>query len=364
MKSELWKSLDAAAVGRVEAHIRERVGELERERSVSKWQADRERWAKLAVGNYEERTDGIFAKKNKHLPLTQMVARFLRAKLCKDIFGSRPWFSARPHGAADAALADGLQRHLGWKLRECGYEQVGRAAVETALDLGEAFLKATWEKRIVHRTDRDLVLVDSAGGDVVLGGDGEPIRVGDAREPAIDPATGQPSGMVLVRGVPIDEPRSVWEEREIEVREVLRSGLAVDLVPHADLLWPLGVARLRDADMVAHTVTMPASALVQMLDPDGTDDELRADILAIVPGSARARSAARVGEGLLAVQDESPAPANSALSPSTTELTVREVYFEFDPHGDGQVSRLFAVWSVDADRLLDLRYLSEVSPNA
>ena len=117
-----------------------------------------------------------FDRINETLGIIQSVRRFLVARVCKDLFGSRPYFYVQPEGAVDQDLALKLQEHADWKLRLADYTTRMKEAVGIALDLGECPIKTTWETEIDHlRTDRDAAH-DKKTGEPVLTADGDTHR--------------------------------------------------------------------------------------------------------------------------------------------------------------------------------------------
>ena len=120
------------------------------EQECQEWYLRRERYERVAAGclDFRKSHNGvcltIFDKINETLGIVQGVRRFLLARVCKDLFGSAPFFYVKPEGPADAALALKLQKHVDWKLRLADYRNKIKEAVGIALDLGECPVKTTW----------------------------------------------------------------------------------------------------------------------------------------------------------------------------------------------------------------------------
>jgi hypothetical protein len=101
-------------------------------------------WRRSAA-NRNSGPHSIFSRQNDSLNLVGAFAEFFTAHAQNDLFGSSPWFSTKPQGRADKALADHLAAHAAWKLRPTGLTDAYREAASLAAVLGTCFTKKTWE---------------------------------------------------------------------------------------------------------------------------------------------------------------------------------------------------------------------------
>lgn len=101
-------------------------------------------WRRSAA-NRNSGPHSIFSRQNDSLNLVGAFSEFFTAHAQNDLFGSSPWFTTKPQGRADKALADHIAAHAAWKLRPTGLTEAYREAVSLASVLGTCFTKKTWE---------------------------------------------------------------------------------------------------------------------------------------------------------------------------------------------------------------------------
>lgn len=157
-----------------------RVGELFSALQGSKYWANRERFERRAADDYSDRLSGsddpreqsIFDDRNSTLRPVATVNAFLEARLSRDFFGSAPWFSVKPQGPLDVALAKQIEPYGRFKLNEAKFAERGRDGIKTTLDLGDCPMMVTYEVRTDESEEPRVVLVNVRTGEAVADRDG------------------------------------------------------------------------------------------------------------------------------------------------------------------------------------------------
>jgi len=317
LTTEQYEKLIAAACARRK--------EIIAAQDCQEWTTRRERYERIAAGDHWYRLSAngyagavpggggipqIFDRINETLGIIQSVRRFLVARVCKDLFGSRPYFYVQPEGAVDQDLALKLQDHADWKLRLADYTTRMKEAVGIALDLGECPIKTTWEKE-TDVSERLATLLthkggqgDSRGparrpwrnGDNVNGGQGDtgmaaapgslagqPVLTADgdtiedsdettggdqATDEQGNPVMGEdgqpvmnPISFVKAPEIQLDPAKHEWREHFVEEQTVLYQGLNISACYWRDVHWPINAPSLAKADFVSHTFDCRWSAL-------------------------------------------------------------------------------------------------------
>lgn len=356
-----------------------RVDDLESDLQGSEWWHERERFERRAASDFRDRlsaenaTDSdrkIFDRSNKSLQTVRAINRFLEARLYKDLFGAKPWFSVKPQGRMDTVLANQIQPHAAYKIREAKWDEIAKQIIKVTLDLGECPFIVT------HKTDIDahkrlaLVLVDRQTGEPVIGPDGEPITDETPSEPVhlADPD----GGMVMdTTGTPVETVQfaeNLWldpnlhEWRELPIDEVTRlyHGPEVSLIHWRDLIWPVNVPCLQQADMVARRYKRRLSELRAKYDPEDESDELREIFLELenVRGERETEASLAKDE-----HGEPDVPENL----DDPELDCLECYWDTiieDDDGRTRSVRLFMVIHEGTRRCLWIDYRAHVCPRA
>lgn len=278
-----------------------KLSDIRSQREGSEWYQEREKFERIAASDFSHRrTDDIeaqtiFDKSNQSLQIVRSVRRYLCARVSKDIFGSSPWFSVKPQGTMDQALAEQIQPHAGWKLDEASYEAKAKEAIGIALDLGEVAIKTTWKKEEDVFDEIQTILV-GPDGRPVLDGEGEYFYDTDD---AIDAETGEaPAGEADIESpeetaeesglrvfakdptIPLPAPGNgfEWQDHLIENKVKLYSGLHVAPIYWKDVYWDLNVACLQEADFVAHEYDAKLDDLQAQFNADGKNAEVQAMI--------------------------------------------------------------------------------------
>ncbi len=376
--------MKTALLAKLNAHQRERLIDFAERRSqeidteLIPWRAKLEKYERMADNDFSDRlaasdADSVIALGgNKSLNLVRSVTRFMKGRCEGDIFGGEPFFFAKAEGLADAAEADAIQKHFGFKLRQADYRKSGKDAVGTALDLGTAIKKTTW--KIVAEPYERLasVLHDDATGEPVLNAapdgfgdyveaDHESLLLDDdgvtaMHQPGPDPLTGQQPPAIMGR----------MRERFITEPNVKYKGLSCELVPFRNVLFPFKVEKWEDADLIGHFYWEHLSDLKAKFDPLGNDPDLSgtkgesgawhtlAHWGSHASGPNAGDQAPKRDETASAetVDDEFPNPA----------LKIHELRLRFDANGEG-VRRLYLVVHLESRTILHADYLGNITPN-
>lgn len=121
------------------------------------------------AGRNQDRDDDIklaFTLSNESLNVVAAMAEFASAQAEQDIFGGDPWFAAKPVGAADYQLADLIQKHLQWKLRDNRLVTSFCEGIQLSAFCGEVFTKASYSTLLDEYEEPVEVLM--SGGKPVL----------------------------------------------------------------------------------------------------------------------------------------------------------------------------------------------------
>jgi len=304
MNTALGRRLTAEQYEKLIAAACERRKEVISAQECQEWTTRRERYERIAAGDHWYRLScngygglanaggaaipQIFDRINETLGIIQSVRRFLVARVCKDLFGSRPYFYVQPEGAVDQDLALKLQEHADWKLRLADYTTRMKEAVGIALDLGECPIKTTWDKDIDHSERLATLLTDKHTGEPVLTADGDTIEdsdettggdqatdeqglplfqdappaptpggsARDGREPVMNPIT-----FTKAPEIQLDPANHEWREHFVKEETVLYQGLNISACHWRDVHWPINAPSLAKADFVSHTFDAKWSAL-------------------------------------------------------------------------------------------------------
>lgn len=188
MRTALRAALSAEQYDRLQQAALARYQQISEEGERSKMEEDLRRFELRAEGDYSDRQlpgimnrplQKIFGLKNETLGIVRSVKRFLLARVCKDLFGGEPFFYVRPEGKVDKALAEAMQKHAGWKLRQANYKAKVKRALDTLLDVGFVPIKTTWEVQEDVSESLETILVHKADGVPVCTRDGDYIYLED-----------------------------------------------------------------------------------------------------------------------------------------------------------------------------------------
>jgi hypothetical protein len=248
-----WWMNDTAATG----EYRDPEGGVPTERTFL---GKRRLYDLVSQNNVEHRAyilGGIFAESNLVVPIARKIARQMVARAVNYFFGTDPWFSIYPVGAADRIRADKADRYTRWKMDQAKLKRSQEQAIERAFTLGEAVVKTTWANREQYYKTTATVLVDEAGADI-LGLDGDFILETDLwiQQVIQDPMTGEQmmgNVMVLKRDGQTPQPQNmIWQEKPITRRITQYKGPEAKTIHYLDFLCPLDAEDVQTADCVVH----------------------------------------------------------------------------------------------------------------
>jgi hypothetical protein len=346
---------------------------------MATWYAKRKEYERQANADFSARVSGdpsdadrekqtIFDLSNESLNIVRNVTRFMKARCSEDIFGSRPWMSVRAVGGADENLAAQMNRHAPFKFDQAGYTGMGKEAVGTALDLGEAVIKTT------HRTDKDrfermeLVLVSKASGKPIVVGlkdtAGNPqqnddgTEIGDYIYPDDPTFTDAESGVEVYEKapeIPVDPSRTEFREVLVEEETTTYHGLDAEVVRFDDFIAPLNIPTLDVADCVGHVFQRTVGELRALYGTPQNKhlfDDLETEPEG--PKSAAASPRNTMGEAANTRQRVQRNPM----------VRVREVYLRnYDVFGEGRGRNIFMVLAGNGSLLepIYVEYLANIT---
>lgn len=251
------------------------------------WAAMRQRACIEYKGDFRHRASlgGIF-EDNKCWSMN-VPGRFvtdLSAKISDDIVGSDPFFAAMPEHIDNpdkAELAKQVERKVQEEITISNFSGCSAEAIRDALAEGERCVKLTWQVSKTAYPGPATVLVDGKGepvltpkGDYVFKFDDAVDVLVDAKGDyvsAFDPATmldanGQPQippGMTMETRLE-KEPAFIMPQApvwklfpDLEQTIVHKNGLVADGLFCEDFIYDIFVARLEDADLMAHCYDAP-----------------------------------------------------------------------------------------------------------
>lgn len=226
-------------------HVVKRCGDLESALTSSTQWSEWKRYEARAEGDYRDRLSAepenprtltIFDERNASLRPVATVGAFLEARLSRDYFSSTPWFAVKPQGPLDGPLAKQLEPYARYKLREAKFEEFGRGAIKSVLDMGFCPVKVTYDVQTDESEEFKIVLVDTTTGMPVVDQDGNMIEESRAWQetevPVIDAATGQPL---------MEEPSQVESDAPLQ-QDASLGGDNPGLAPGANFLRPAGAS--------------------------------------------------------------------------------------------------------------------------
>ncbi len=323
---------------------------------LATWRENRRRHAQEAQDVFAHRTSGqtpdgtgeprlVFQIQNDSLNFVAGLAEFAAAQAEQDLFGGSPWFSAMPVGRDDPALADTVQKHLQWTLRDGRLIERYCEAITQAACLGEAFTK-TWYEVETDHFEQELN---------VLHVDGEPVLHNQEHV-----TTDAQAAKVKGKGKRAWKP--VYKDRE----QVIRHGVETSVLhfndvafredaPELDLrftnFYNLIELSVTEAMTKFHLSREDAARLAQAAGTQTTSGSQ-----AERPATADSGHAREAGRGDDFGEEEDERLLN-------TRVRLIEGFVRVDPFGDGLARRLYLVFPPQSeDWLVHADYLGNISP--
>lgn len=285
----------------------------------------------------------IFEKSNETLNVVGGFADFAFSQAKSDIFGSAPYFNARPVGLDDKEKSDLINAHSNWKLGESNTQEGMEEALELAFHLGTAFPKSNW-RRSEETYERTATILVDKKGQPVTGEDGEYLFNDadfDAEEMELDPAEHKFATM------------------RIKETERYYDNVETECVDFRDIAW----------DATARSFDLRHTSVFQRCKPRLLDLAAQLDL------TQDDINELRISSGLEATHEggdkalEHRTEGNLTQAGITDEDTyhnpkieVIECYARIDVLRDGNPVRCFAIICPALNRLLFIDYLACVTP--
>lgn len=330
---------------------------------------------------------GIFAKSNESMGLVRSGIAFIVARTQEDLFGSTPWYSVIPEGNADGELADKLQKHSAWKLREAGYETMGERVVERIFNLGESILRTMWRKQTMRYHSMRAVLCEGKGeaqkpvlttaGDYIYADD-EQVKMIWQEDGSLAEVPDEPQeaaeGEEQSAPVPVPEGEEVIVFRKapevqfvegryfadwlIEEEETVYDGLDPAEIDYRNFRCSPRYKRIEDAPFRGHIYAMRLSQLKdKLLEIHGPEEEWDGDLRALV-----ATASAQGGGAKDVAQTESGATSISGGDPKNPEIKCMDFEIEWDPCDGGDTRWFFGTLLVELQAMVLVDYLKNILP--
>jgi len=382
----------------------------ERQALEKEYLPKRKRFEKFAKGDYSERNTAdetsIYSKSNIPMEFITGVADFMVARTCEDIFGSEPFLAAVPQGRADAKLADQITKHLGFKLNEARFKQIGRQAIWRGYHVGEFILKGTWKreedtserlatvlvqgqgKRTVEVLDENgdfieaddfsfldqelglalwakseiqrmpdgatFIEVDGMGPlPVLVDPDGVPVDGGNWFETDVQLVPTQSEPVPFLSKAPIVAQTDAmrFEERFVEEKIVVFEGLVCELVHYDDFVFPIDCRHLSESQGTFHRLSLSRSYLRENYDLDAATEAALGEQ---DPSPKNTDKAPQSGEGS---QGHDP----ECIDP---QYEIIECWARLPIDDAGTMARVWALVETKSERIVACDYWANVVPGA
>ncbi len=336
--------------------------------ALSGWRTKLERFEMQAEDNFSYRKKegnrnagrkSIFDVQNDSLNVIGAFCEFFTAQAKNDLFGSSPWFGAKPEGKKDHILADQITKHATWKLRHAEITPVYGEAVKLAAMLGTCFTKKTWMVTTDEYEEPITALQDAATGKPVFTSTGEPILAQDKIE-GIDDETGQAPRF------PAKDPKTDLSQGEYKYDKAFRKASRVTYrnVKATNLYYkdvsfdPMAPELdLRHTDFF-HTFSKNLHDIIR--DYDLSNEDAQRIYSNLNEGKTEARTPTG-DRGEAYVSD----PERDLQTGALPNIPVRldEGYMRLDVTGKNKsVSNIYIVFCREIDLVLKVDYLANITP--
>lgn len=330
------------------------------------WRANRDRYTEEAQDVFDKRAaerasesdaKPVFGLANDSLNVVAALAEFASAQAEQDLFGGDPWFAAKPVGLADDKLAESIQRHRQWSLRDGVTVATYCEAISAATTLGEAFLKSSY--RVVTEDYERPVVTLTVDGRIYTDPDsGGPVKVESGKEEEL---TRKLQADFSAKGI---KGKAQWTEGYETSTITTFRGVDTRVVPYAD------VSFRRDAPSLelAHTnvyvlVEMTAHQAMKRFGLS-IEDTVRLALAAKKDPHRESRMAVEDAIDANPVSDPEPMGFDVYQEHLNTRLQLVEGYVRGEI-GDGQERSMIIVFPPAAeDWIVWADYLANHSPNA
>ena len=335
---------------------------------LTDWRQNRVKWLQEAQDSFQHRKldedrdwearrdkTSVFKTSNDSMNVVGAIAEFAAASAENDLFGAEPWFATVPMGRTDPKLADDLQKHLRWTLRDGVMVDHFCQVIDHAAICGETFVKTSYQIETDEHEAAALVL--HAGSKPLVDDKGQYI---DSEEAAAAFAA-TPAGKKRLKGKELD-----WKQAFRKVQTVIRQGVQQTIIHPNDIAFRETAPEL-DLQHTNVYVRVEMSVMEAMRRFRlSREDALKLAQMAQAQIKDTEREQTKDSQTVPAdttLQTELGAGDAERLLNSRIELV--EGYVLADPIGDGRQRRCYIVFVAAAeDWLIYADYLANVSPKA
>lgn len=335
---------------------------------LTDWRQNRVKWLQEAQDSFKHRASeedrdwearrdktSVFKTSNDSMNVVGAIAEFAAASAENDLFGAEPWFATVPMGRTDPKLADDLQKHLRWTLRDGVMVDHFCQVIDHAATCGETFVKTSYQIETDEHEAAALVL--HAGNKPLVDEQGQYI---DSEEAAVAFAA-TPAGKKRLRGKEL-----AWKQAFRKVQTVIKQGVQQTIIHPNDIAFRETSPEL-DLQHTNVYVRVEMSVMEAMRRFKlSREDALKLAQMAQAQIKDTEREQTKDSQMVPAdttLQTELGAGDAERLLNSRIELV--EGYVLADPVGDGRQRRCYIVFVAAAeDWLIYADYLANVSPKA
>lgn len=357
-------------------YIQLRIAELE---STNQGRIDADRASRLRYENDRRdrvAPDSIWEHSNTPVPLTSLVVDYFLSRSWDEIFGNKPFFTARPQGPSDRDVARALERFATFKLVDQAHadEDIEDAITSAHLQRA-AIVKAIYHEETddFERTDLNALHDSTTGQPVEILGHGYILEDDEWEEqpdPAapIDPMTGAPGATrVHLKADPsfvMDPARHAFAPLQMPVaiqRTIFKGAKSVEVESQC-FLAPDDARSLEEADFVAEKYDKTGDWLLdRFTEREGfTLDDYRTLIESSDANHKTGTNDEAPGTSL--VTEKEGVKENLGFDVRTKRRAVVECWLTWDVLQRGRPQRLVVWWDKEAARAVCYDYQALVSP--
>lgn len=298
-----------------------------------------------------KKPDTIYQFSNLSMNLPKRYTRVTAARAFDELLGADPILAVIQEGAEDDKDEPAvLERFCAHKIGEIRLKEVLREATVASCVRGEAVIKVTWKKEL-RRSRRKALVLHNKAGLPIFSRDGNPVVLGDAWENDAD------GRVVLVRDPKVVMPDPpVYKMMLAEFRKVIRDGLDVKCLNHADFFCSTTAADIAEADFCCQLFDWPEDQVEGLLAPVQNTPEARAFLrkLRASGANSQARSQEKQPSDLRGEEEESQA--------ATPMHPFIECYMRVTFEEDGVADEIMMLLDVENRQPIFYDYLNNVSP--
>lgn len=334
--------------------------------NLNTWRLNRIKYAQEAQDIFEHRAESrkkelendrldedkasVFEVKNESLNIVASLAEFASAQAEQDIYGAEPWFAAKPEGRNDPKLAEEIQKHLQWTLRDGRYVDKQCSGIDLAVTLGDCFTKTFYDIQTDEYEAQTWCL--HIDGKPAIDKDGLYVTT-DEQVKALGRFAGKPD----------------WKPAFEKRQTVISQGVEISLIHFNDISFREDAPELSlEHTNVYVTVEMSVAEAKKRFNLS------KADAIRLALAADKKTTAAETKQKEAQTDSVANAPTNAQEEPLTTDeseqmLNTRvrlvEGYIKADVLGNGQMSRVCIIFPAsNEDWVIWADYLANISPKA